>query len=168
MKRIFLFALFAFFSINFASSQEAINNEENTEVSISAEEPEQEREKDFIIHYKRWIFDSIDTFQLSSQAENPPKVPLRNKELYKMLLTVDENEKLVKKAKFWKGVGYVTLGAFIGTGIGYYFSERGSDAELYAGVACFCSLLSIPIVNNISVSYKLQAIDNYNLSLEQH
>ena len=81
-----------------------------------------------------------------------------------MLLTVDGNEKLVKKTKFWKGVGYVTLGAFIGTGIGYYFSERGSDAELYTGVACFCSLLSIPIVNNFSVSYKLQAIDNYNLS----
>lgn len=153
MRKIFIFIFFAIISSNFVVAKEIETTPENT------------IDGDFIIHYKRFVFESFDTFQFASLADNPPKVALTNRELYKTVLTVEGNEKLVKKSKFWKGVGYFCLGSFVGTGIGCYSSPKGSDAEIYTGACCLISLLLIPIVNQMSVSYKMQAIDNYNMSL---
>lgn len=153
MKKFFSLVFFVIFCFSFVGAQDLESSEAN------------DIHDDFIIHYKRFIFDSFDTFQFASLAENPPKVALSNRELYKIVLTVDGNEKLVKRAKIWKGIGYVFLCSFAGTGIGYYCTHKDSDAEMYTGALCLLSLLSIPITNQISVSYKMQAIDNYNLSL---
>lgn len=151
---------FSFFTVNFLFSQESNKNNESMAMDNIDNPIVFSETNDFIIHYKKWGFSSFDTFQFADS-----EVPLTNKELNKILLPVEGNKKLMKKATFWKCITYTLIGSFIGTGIASYYSENDSDAEIITGSLSLISLLAFGITNEASVSYRMQAIDNYNLSL---
>lgn len=86
---------------------------------------------------------------------------IKRSDLNDVLCTAPENERLVKKASFWNGVGIAGSIAFIGGLAGACLIEND-----YAALACSAVSLAgaVSIVLSFrGIYYQTRAVDNYNL-----
>lgn len=86
---------------------------------------------------------------------------IKRSDLNDVLRTAPENERFVKKASFWNGVGIAGSIAFIGGLAGACLIEND-----YAALACSAVSLAgaVSIVFSFrGIYYKARAVDNYNL-----
>lgn len=171
-KNILLLAFFALVALHFSFSQEAKQNSdasktEEAETVIVTDIPvknNKNSKKDLIVHLRRspFMYLTFDMFQLES---SPKEKPLSTKELNRLLLTLEENKSLVRKANFWNYATYACFLGCIGMGIANYRSQQGSTAEEVTGGLCVLFALSTGLTRMWSASYRNEAVDNYNLNI---
>lgn len=92
---------------------------------------------------------------------------IKQRELYKILRSIPENEKVIKKARGWEIAGFVSLG-LLGFSSGVLVTQslknstdesitRLSSAGILTGILCSCASFTVHL-GSIS-----NAVDNYNL-----
>ena len=171
-KSIIVFIFFALFALHFSFSEEATQNSdasntEEIETVIVTDIPVKnikKGKKDFIVHSRKspLLYQTFDMFQLDSSTK---KNTLSTKELNRLLLTLEENKSLVRKANFWNYASYACVLGCIGMGVANYRSRPGSDAEEETGALCVLFALSTALTRMWSASYRNEAVDNYNLNI---
>lgn len=154
MKRIILFAILLL-AVPVAFSKET--GQEEDVISLGSVSREQ-YEKDFIIHYKKWGFSSLNVYQFA----NEDKI-LQNKELDQILRPIDGNEKLMKKCVFWRYFTYTLVGISTGLLATTLCAEPDSDLAALSSALLFGTTLSVCITKETSETYRMHAVDNYNL-----
>lgn len=161
MKKCVLFViiitvgLFSVFAQNDGNS-ENIKNEEN-EISFS------------ILNEKYLV--NVSDFFSNASYQNPNGEKFKHSQVNKMLLTVPENETVIKKYNTWTVVTYVLLGvacAGIATDVIYTFNDDLPYRETVIPVSSygtFFSVLGALFTSKVAGSTYKIAVDNYNLNL---
>ena len=158
--------------MHFSFSEETKQNSdtskgEETETVIIMDIPSENNrnnKKDLIVHLRRspFMYRTFDMFQLESSTK---KNALSTKELNKLLLTLEENKSLVRKANFWNYASYACALGCIGMGIANYCMPEDSAGVEEAGTLCILFAISTAMTRMWSASYRNEAVDNYNLSI---
>lgn len=171
-KNILALVFFALVALHSSFSEEAKQNSDasktdETETVIVTDIPvknSKNKKKDLIVHSRRspLLFQTFNMFQLESSSKTKP---LSTKELNRLLLTLEENKPLVRKANFWNYASYACALGCIGMGVANYRMPEDSAGVEETGALCILFALSTALTRMWSASYRMEAVDNYNLNI---
>lgn len=159
MKKLILFAILLL-AVPVAFSKEAGQEEDVISLgSVSCEDYEKKR---IDYNQKVWFWVWGIAYRFENTNEN-----LSKNELNEILVPVEGNVSFIKKSDFWDRFTIGLFGFCLASGFVCAFSDTYSPVQFVTGSMSLLSLVSLNFTNIASETYRMHAVDNYNLYLTE-